>query len=310
MLRQLIKRIKRALGSMEDATKLRRKFYEWKTWLEQSDDINSLNNQIFGMLWDKTVSLSYEELKPKSAPMSTPLINNWALRNYLKAQAVQIRKLCEANPQIDRGRENHDVYSLRRLLDEFRANRKLLTFKNLCTVYGVPDDPGEISRHEQEMLQRLGTGTTSYTTSTAFARKVHKALGQVCGSSGERLIKKSLLTKLQRRLDHADSSCRRVVNKVIVHNSSKESREDTVPRDLELSIGSTDKAIEDLIVVYAFFSFFITQGFMMTFLLNNWESHAQGLSRSQLEAINQQWQQLDTKIDRLKDEGYRLAGSK
>jgi hypothetical protein len=108
---------------------------KWLSWYETgAGESNSLQDQWFSMLLSE---MSYRVARDDAAqePASTlniPLVAHLLNSGYLSSQVLATRRLLD---------KRSDVVSLRRLIDDIRENRNLITREVYVSFDGTPYDP-------------------------------------------------------------------------------------------------------------------------------------------------------------------------
>src|SRR4030042_925182 len=102
-------------------------FKEWEERLV-GDDINSIRNQIYNMIWDSAVFQSINECR-KYAPKNEKgeielngVVHRFIDKCFFETQAIAIRRLID---------KRKDVISIYRLIDDMEEHRPLLTRGNI-----------------------------------------------------------------------------------------------------------------------------------------------------------------------------------
>lgn len=124
---------------VEDRTALvayREKRREWLDWL-QGDPRNSINRQLYGMMWDDAAFRALNEARRFSSPehptgASAPLLAGLIDQGFVATQILAIARLVD---------HRRDVISLRRLLDDIAAQAHLITREIFVCHDGLPFDP-------------------------------------------------------------------------------------------------------------------------------------------------------------------------
>ena len=124
---------------VEDRTALvayRDKRREWLEWL-QGDPRNSINRQLYGMMWDDAAFRALNEARRFSSPThptgaTAPLLAGLIDQGFVATQILAIARLVD---------HRRDVISLRRLLDDIDAHANLITREIFVCYDGLPFDP-------------------------------------------------------------------------------------------------------------------------------------------------------------------------
>jgi hypothetical protein len=114
----------------------RNKRREWLEWL-QGDPRNSINRQLYGMMWDDAAFRALNEARRFSSPVqptgaTAPLLAGLIDQGFVATQILAIARLVD---------HRRDVISLRRLLDDVEAHAHLITRETFVSHDGLPFDP-------------------------------------------------------------------------------------------------------------------------------------------------------------------------
>lgn len=129
----------------------REKLKHWKTCLSDEKDYHSIYNQLTTLFWDHAVYRIFNEalrLSEETNDPSTGLqgtIIELLHKNFMDSQAIAIRRLTD----VSYNKPDREVYSLRRLVDEIKANINLYTRENYVCYDGIsfdeePDDDDRV----------------------------------------------------------------------------------------------------------------------------------------------------------------------
>jgi hypothetical protein len=203
---------------------------EWLSWYSLcNEEPNSLQQQISSMM---VLDMAYRTLaeprktadadRPSAA--KTPLLVHFLDQGYVATQVLAIRKL------LDKGK---DVISIKRLLDDIRANADLITREIYVSHDGLPYDPAAWQndascRHDMEVLiwGRDAPGLSAYSQS----RHRHEMFDEL---SGVDLVRRSRFDRIQVRIfDEIDKWINesgapdiiKLGNKFIAHAADPKSR--------------------------------------------------------------------------------------
>lgn len=126
---------------MNRLMRFREKRDEWLLWLE-NDEHHAISKQILEMLWSDAVfrlinnSRKYAQKAGGGFATQSGVIASALTRGYLAEQLIAIRRLLEpANRQ-----DAKQVISLRRLIDDLKAHRTILTREMFVCHDGLPFD--------------------------------------------------------------------------------------------------------------------------------------------------------------------------
>jgi hypothetical protein len=195
----------------------RRKYEEWISWF-WSDEYHALERQLVRMMhFDMAYRVLIEARRGPDG--STPvaamngLLASFMDQCYVETQVLAIGRL------TDRGK---DVVSIRRLLDDVRANCHLLTRENYVAYDGLPYEP------------RIG-GSGLLSPESDEAKNVrswarHQKFDQLSGVSPERrsrsdCVRCQFFKTIESYLDEVDEDgLRKLRNKFIAHAANPSSR--------------------------------------------------------------------------------------
>ena len=127
--------------SVDNLKQFREKRDEWLHWLEH-DEHHSISNQISAMLWSdavfRLINISRKYAHESGGGFSTQseILARALDRGYVAEQIIALRKLMEPKAT----RPEKQVISLRRLIDEVKAHRDLLTREMFVCHDGLPFD--------------------------------------------------------------------------------------------------------------------------------------------------------------------------
>ena len=171
----------------------RQKRAEWLHLLNE-DEHHAIWGQITNMIWDDASFRILNEarnpkLSPNGSSAQNALLANFIDRGYVLGQVIALRKLVEKNPSD----KKKGVVTLRRLLDDLRAHRHLLTREIYVAHDGLPYDYEEVERQwwEQHFANRSSSGVTvssiSTTGSGAFdtSKRSHQQFDRLSGVKPE-----------------------------------------------------------------------------------------------------------------------------
>lgn len=102
----------------------REKLKHWRTCLSDEKDCHSIYNQLTTLLWDHAVYRTFNEARRLSEETNDPstglqgTIIELLDKNFMDSQAIAIRRLTD----VSYNKPDREVYSLRRLVDEIKAN--------------------------------------------------------------------------------------------------------------------------------------------------------------------------------------------
>lgn len=210
---------------------------EWLQLLNGKDD-HAVWRQISAMLWNDAVFRMANESRRLSRKAGYPSpARNWTLaqfmdQGFVATQTLSIRKLMEKaskNPA-------RQVISLRRVLDDIKANRALFTRENYVSHDGLPYDAALVKTAYFNRVIRRGSGVHSEWIDTTGPRAwsmselAHEKFDQLSGVSAEKrsrvdLIQDRVFEKVEDML--AESGWENIAefgNKFIAHAADEHSR--------------------------------------------------------------------------------------
>jgi len=215
--------------------KLNEKFKEWKNWY--SEDDNSVCAQIRDMLWDSAVfnaineARKYATTDAQGKPELNELVHGLINRSFLKTQSLSIRKLYD-------GRK--DIISLRRLINDMKENKDLITRENVLSALELPYD------YEEAINEGRRTNNSKMREAGIGSEYIHKNIDLLAGTDPVKRqpsdkIRDSVLNKLSEQLD----KCKPIVNfvnKIVAHAATLGSRGKVPEKDLKISLAKIHKA--------------------------------------------------------------------
>ncbi|HEU5187399.1 MAG TPA: hypothetical protein VFT87_02750 [Candidatus Saccharimonadales bacterium] len=291
----------------EDAIK--QKFTEWKEYLEGKEppkiDPNSICGVLYSLFWEMGAYESYVAIckgNPKS-PLATLLFGNLTAYNYIQVQAIRIRRLCEPSSSANEIKDT-SVYSLRRIVDELKQQRKagLLTRENLCAAYGIPPSMQEVTRQFPEATSGI---SGSFSTDSIVAGNIHTMLDNICDKNG---LKKSLTDELDKRLlvdkNTQLSEIVYFVDKHIVHSASDDSRKQ-LGIELALRVADMKKVIQDITEVFFCCNMLIAQADTEIITIG-WEDKLANLNKDEVATTHAVFDGIKEESKAWKQTGYGL----
>ncbi len=277
---------------------LKGKLDEWGLSIN-GEDVNSVRNQIYALIYDKAVSLTYVELSKKpNSDLNIPLIQDFSFRHYIQIQCLRLRKITDSRP---------DVYSLKRIVDDMRKHRFVLTRENILNHNGVALNLNDAVVKEKEWLKDRELGvpfSRSYTDSLGYKKRVHEQLDKVCGNQLMDQMKLEIFTELDDKLAGV-VEISNFVNKLVAHSATPESRKKVSHNDLVVSIVKIDKAMEDITGVYAFLLLFVC-GSSTSLVPVGWEQDMGELFKGELRSVSKVWDDFDETTKKWLNWGYSL----
>ncbi len=208
----------------------------WRFWL-RGDDPHSIWKQIWALLWDDVLFRTVNDLRRHALdhPSDTVGFNSAVLRlfdaGFVTTQVTAIRRLTERQPRDPA----KSVISLRRLVDDIRASRELMTREVYVAYDGLPYDPASVL--DAEIEKKLAAGTiapfewleTSGPSAWRMSEMVHKNFDKFSrclvpeSRSRTDLIAPDWFDWLDSRLN-ACEDIRKFANKFVAHAAEPSSR--------------------------------------------------------------------------------------
>lgn len=223
---------------IDDKERLRRyreKRAEWIAWLNGRDP-HSIWRQIHLLLWDFVLFSTVNDIRRYVAenPSEGVGFNSSVLRlfdtGFMTAQVIAIRRLSDQQPRDP----SRGVISLRRLINEIRSNRELMTREVYVSYDGLPYDPS--AAQEAWLRTHVDMGDAGVTwldpsgpTAWAPSDVMNKNFDRLSGKNpNERsrgdLVQSEIFDKLDVKLDTCND-VRRFTDKFIAHAAEPASRE-------------------------------------------------------------------------------------
>ena len=219
---------------------LQTKFKEWEEWLV-GDDINSIRNQIYNMIWDSAVFQSINECRkyaPKNEKGEVELngvVHQFINRCFFETQAIAIRRFLD---------KRDDVISLRRLIEDMEKHHHLLTRENILAVHGYPYD---YEKEKKRIDEQSKVSQGAYRIMGEDYHKccdseyTHKFIDSLAGvdpshRSPDDLIRPQIFEWLKQRLSRCEEISE-FVNKFLAHSATPKSRDYRNPPKLDVNLG-------------------------------------------------------------------------
>jgi hypothetical protein len=214
--------------------KLNERFKEWKQWYSQDDD--SVCAQIRDMLWDAAVFYAingvrkYATTDAQGKPELNELVHGLINRSFLKTQSLSIRKLYD---------RRKDVISLRRLVNDMKENKALITRENVLSALELPYDyVTAINEGRRTNNSQMKNGIGS--------EYIHRNIDLLAGTIPAKrqpsdTVQDSVFEQLNEWLD----KCKPIVNfvnKTVTHAATPESKGKVPEKDLKISLAKIHKA--------------------------------------------------------------------
>lgn len=220
---------------------LKPKIETWKGWLLGEDE-NSVQNQIFRMIWNaavfEIVKTAHNLALQRGGESALP---NWAvsdmiLYSYFETQVASIYRLLDNRPKPD-------VISLKRLVKDIRKSHRYLTRKNMLDALRLPYD------YEKGLADACTSNNTVEFDRCANSQSMHKRIDLLVGVSatGQRKptdpVRQCVLDWIEKRLKtvELDDICE-YRHKFVAHAATAESRTWKNTDDFKISLGKISKA--------------------------------------------------------------------
>src|SRR6266568_688975 len=298
---------------------LKQKFAEWKECLEGANppiiDANSVGGVIGTLYWEMGAYEGYEGIckADHTSPFATQLFGRLTAFNYIQVQALRVRRLCEpwSVPTDSKTAKDTSVYTLRRIVDEMKQQRKagVLTRENMCDVYGIPPTAEEARRRFDEAI--ANSADSASWVGAGIAGNAHNMFDQICDKNG--LLKKHLLDELDKRLEvtkNAElSEIYYFVDKHIAHSASKSSR-DQVTTDLALRVANMKKVIHGITEAYYCLTMLISRAGQDSLVAMGWDEQLGNLSQRDATIVPGAYKAIDADFKTIQANGYALLGIK
>jgi hypothetical protein len=217
----------------------RAKFAEWMHWLQ--DDENSVFNQIHAMTWHCAVFQTINESRRLAEGRPSAALNGMVAEfiddGFVAIQALAVRRLLEKPAR----REDRQIISLRRVLDDIFANRAIITREMYVCHDGLPyefKDGLERRMHHlmREMAgkpksERFAWGSTVGPEAFSSSKRVHKEFDALAGVKEDQrlpddVICDEIFWQLNEILAHSGhEEFKTLADKTIAHAGDARSRE-------------------------------------------------------------------------------------
>ncbi|MHC4441127.1 MAG: PGN_0703 family putative restriction endonuclease [Planctomycetota bacterium] len=254
-------RYKPKLGSCEvkpnSYAEFRQKRDEWIRCLADTDDRNSLLNQLYWMTWNAAVFEVINEAR-RHAPTASSgdvklngMVHRLINTCFFESQSIAIRRL------TDQGglKGKRGVFSLTSLIEDMKKNVHLLTRENLFLAEELPIDPEPIRKQRDEYLQQKNRdGEKPFSTppelNSARIVRRHIEIDKLCEVSAEnRSPYDTIKTKIFDAMLDKLNTCQEVishVNKFVAHAATPGSRATVNADDTGITLGHLRRAHEVL----------------------------------------------------------------
>lgn len=228
----------------EELVEFRSKRDEWLHWLLH-DENHAISNQISQMLWSdavfRLVNASRREAAGSDAGFATQsgIIAQALDRGYVAEQLTAFRRL---NEPASKSRKRQ-IISLRRLLDDMRAHRHLLTREHFVCYDGLPFDTDAVQQPTPNLDQSgvsFGWLETTGPSATNISRLQHETFDDLMDvvpskrSRSDRIGEK-FFEKLETELNNQlFTDLRDYANKLLLHAADSYSMSSVTLEDVTL----------------------------------------------------------------------------
>lgn len=190
---------------VSDKVQLRRYREKRTEWLYQltGDPDHAIWKQITAMLWNDAVFRTANESRRLSRLGGyESSARNWSIaqfmdQGFVAVQTLSIRRLMEKAAS----KPARQVISLRRVLDDIKAHRQLITRENYVAYDGLPYDPEPGERaYMGDIVKRGGTGVHTQWLSTtgpdawSASQMVHERFDKLSGVAREQRSRSDVIT--------------------------------------------------------------------------------------------------------------------
>jgi hypothetical protein len=211
------------------------KFKAWENMLV-GNDIHSIRNQIYDMIWDCAFFQCINEARRYAAKddkgniKRNGSLHSFINQSFFKTQLLSIRRLVD---------KRSDVYSLHRLIEDIKKNSSILTRKNILDTHNLPYDYKK-ARADFDNNTDWTQGPVFEPNEIGHSEYIHRQIDSLTGiTTDERrpddLIPDNILKQLDDKLVSIDELCK-YVNKFIAHSATPESRE-VIPDEIKEALG-------------------------------------------------------------------------
>lgn len=214
---------------------LKKKLEEWKNTLV-GEDMHSIRNQIYNMIWDCAFfqcineSRRYAAKDDKGNIKQNEPLHTFINQSFFKTQLLSIRRLTD---------KRSDVYSLNRLIEDMKKHSGVLTRKNILDVHNLPYDYEE-ARADFDSNTDWTQGPVFEPNEIGHSEDIHNRIDSITGvtvskRSPDDLIPDSIFKRLEDELTRIEDLCK-YVNKYIAHSATPKSRK-VIPEEIEGALG-------------------------------------------------------------------------
>lgn len=262
-----------------DAEQLKKKLVEWREWMDGPDPHN-IKRQIWRMIWDDAVYRMINECRRLAPPtldggvqLNGP-IHSFIDNCHFRLQSLAIRRLMDTGT---------DVISLRRLLQDIKANASIVTRGSFFEAEGLTYDSNAAKgvaeqdrrrRFEKAYSSSGGTGAywldSDLENAWRWSEEAHKDFDRFSGTTvSARSVSDSLRPEFIDALLSELDICKGVykyVNKMIAHASDPASRNRLAEKEISLSLARIEECEKAICRVTSFVSVHLVPGAQLTAL--------------------------------------------
>lgn len=270
----------------------------WSSLMEH-DPKQSVTRQVTALLWHDAVFRLFNEMRVNAPGERTPAITSPLLTEALDSGYVTVM-LLGISRLVDR---RTDVVSLRRVLNDVRASRPLLTREHFVCFDGMRFDPATIppiwerARPGERIWTELGGPLDASTP-----RRLHEVFDKLSGVSIEHrqrsdLIAESTFDEIEALLDcDAISAIIDKRHKFVAHAADETSRAKKPLAGYSTSMAEVENALRVILRAIEKLNGDILQGtawgFMATAQFNVLDGFGGSLTEEHLEELQEIWERL------------------
>lgn len=225
-----------AKGDVEELKAARAR---WKDWLD-GDPLHSINHQLSTLFWQDAIFRLFNHARKLADPgvgaaAISPILAPALDQGYLDGMIIGVTKLVEwSNPKHPK----KGVISLRRLMDDVKAHRHLITRRNYLAVEGYPYDYAQLmhaeiaavasTTDEGGVISLRGGGDPA--SDWMGSERAHNQFDRLSGKAAENRhpddeIRPEILSRLSKALDdNVITGVKTTRNKITAHAADQESR--------------------------------------------------------------------------------------
>jgi hypothetical protein len=217
------------------------KLRQHKSWLHllTGDPDHAVWKQITGMLWNDAIfRIANESRRLSRLAGYKSSARNWSIaqfmdQGFVAVQTLSIRKLMEKAAS----KPARQVVSLRRVLDDIRAHRQLITRENNVAYDGLPYDPEPGERaYIESLVKQGGSGVhkrwlpTTGTDAWSVSQMIHERFDKLSGvardqRSRDDIVREDVFDRIEAMLtDSGWLDIAEFGNKFIAHAADEHSR--------------------------------------------------------------------------------------